>query len=507
MAVLRTNAALNPMPTGAAGAASVPLFAAYAPGTGATGAASIVGPDQDGPTVGGRTLGYARYTMTTPKTGGSTGWQATSGLYRVPLAGDVGGEVPVSVWVRLTAPDVAQRTIRLRGNGYLAGVSVNTTDTTYYQPESGEWIRLGVTYAPTGPFDTFGWWVYQISSAILPAGATFDIAGLMIDAEGEYFDGSTPNTPQRAYEWTGAENASASVEIDTAVSISATLLSSGQPRPVQVLAWNIAEGSAYTVVGVTADGRTWAVPGGVGVSDGEQLRLIDNRAPVNVPISYRLTVGPQTVTSEVIPAVPWSPPSAESRYLIQSLSGSIVIPIRAWQDNDLPREIPVRSTEFAIHARRRPVVVLQPAAYGTTVVQLVLDREPSERLDEILGLGGAICVRTQGRERDLPPTDLAVITEASSALWGDVDPMSGEMSSRRLWDLTLTWIDDPEPSTIPTVYTVDDVDALLAGMTVDEVDAMFSDLTVDQVDAFDWAGLQATAGDPIEQVAEVADDA
>lgn len=278
------------------------------------------------------------------------------------------------------------------------------------------------------------------------------------------------------------------------VSVSASLLTSGQPRPVQVLVWDVAEGDEYVVVGVAPDGRTWPVPGGVGFGTGEQIRLIDNRGPVNVPVSYRLTVGTQTVSSETVPAIPWKPVAGEDRYLLQSLSGSIVVPIMAWQDNELPREIPVRSTEFAIHARRRPVVVLQAAAYGTTGVQLVLDRPASEKLDEILALGGAICLRTTGNERDLPPTDLAVITEASSVLWGDV-VRDGVMSARRLWDLTLTWIDDPEPSTVPTVYRVDEVDTLLAGMTVDEVDAMLGDLTVDEVDAFDWAGLQATSGD------------
>lgn len=271
--------------------------------------------------------------------------------------------------------------------------------------------------------------------------------------------------------------------------ITATLLTASQPQPVQVLVGDLPAGTEYQVVGLTGTGREWTIPGGQGISDGEQLRLVDLRSAINTPVRYELRAEQTTFTSNQV-TVPYRPASSrdEDWVVLQSLDGSRVIPVEHWADNGAPRSYITRSATFDIHRRRRPVVVLEPASDGFSTMQVRLSRSAGRGLVEVLGLGGGLCLRTDDRTRDLPPSGLVVITgNPVSTLWtGD-----GGVSTSRVWDLELTWIDDPEPDTVPTVWSVDDVDALLSTMTVDQVDEFFSSMTVDEVDAFDWGNLSA----------------
>ncbi|WP_344250985.1 hypothetical protein, partial [Isoptericola hypogeus] len=196
---------------------------------------------------------------------------------------------------------------------------------------------------------------------------------------------------------------------------------------------------------------------------------------------YRLVAASATADSNII-TVPWAPANGDGRYLVQSLDGRTVVPIAAWIDNQLPQAPVLHTTGFDVRGRRRPVMVFAVAGEGTMQVVWRLDRAASDLLDKIIADGGGIALRTDGTARDLPVSDVAVITSASSALW----EADNGVSTDRVWDLELTWIDDPEPSTIPVVWDVGEVDALLAGSTVGDVDAMFAGLTVAEVDAIDW---------------------
>ncbi|MGW8565650.1 hypothetical protein [Isoptericola sp. NPDC055881] len=268
--------------------------------------------------------------------------------------------------------------------------------------------------------------------------------------------------------------------------ITAALLTSADPRPVQILVSDLEAGIEYEVHRVGA-GEEVLVQGGAAISDGAQIRLIDTRTPVNVGVQYRITLSTGEDFTSSLVTVPWAPAGAEDRYLLQSMDSSIVVPIEAWVDNGLPSSPSLHSSTFEIHGRSRPVMVLAAGGVGTMQASLRLSREASAALREVLALGGAVVLRTNGDARDLPASDLAVITAASSVLWGG----DSGVSTSRVWDLTLTWVDDPEPSVVPTIYSWDDLDALMTtlGYTFDDFDAQIDGLTWDGVDAFDWGGL------------------
>lgn len=220
--VVRTNHARNAMPVGPVSGGAVPGFAVYLAGTGEVGATTVVAPGGDGPVINGQALGYARRTVTTPKTGSSTGWAATNSAYRLPLSGDASSRVTVSLLARFTAasdPGAIHRAVRLRGAGYTSGgVAVNNTDTAVVNLPMNEWLPIPVTYVPTGEFVTFGWWLYQSTGSNLPAASTLDVAGLMIEdgaTATTWFYGATPADGDLSYRFAGAENASASQEILT----------------------------------------------------------------------------------------------------------------------------------------------------------------------------------------------------------------------------------------------------------------------------------------------------
>lgn len=268
------------------------------------------------------------------------------------------------------------------------------------------------------------------------------------------------------------------------IEITATVLTTSAPQPVQVLVSGLVDGDEYTVVGETLSGRRWGVPGGTGVSPGGQLQLVDNRAPVNTPVTYVVTTFEDTVSSNEV-QVEWAPETGSPDYLIQSLDGQIIVPVCDWNDNGLPRTHPSNSATFRIEGRSRPVVVLSTGSAGSTTAQMRLSREAGDELLRILDRGGAVVVRTNGDTRDMPPSDIAVILSPDDLLWSG----GGGASNDRVWTLPFTWIDDPEPSVIPVVWDVDEVDSILSGLTVDEVDTLFSGMTVDEVDAYDWGNF------------------
>lgn len=214
--ITRTNEALNPQAVGPASGNSIPRFAGWATGAEETGLTSAVVDPTDTPVEG--ITSFARRQIITPKASGSGGWQATASSYRIAYEGTVDDRVTVSVWVRISdAPEDSQRRVVLRVAGYVSGSSsaVNLSDSPPVIAVEGQWTRLSVTYVPTGDFDQIGWWVYQTSGYTLPALATFDITGLLIEegiGVGSYFDGNTATTDEHAYKWAGQENASASIE-------------------------------------------------------------------------------------------------------------------------------------------------------------------------------------------------------------------------------------------------------------------------------------------------------
>lgn len=261
--------------------------------------------------------------------------------------------------------------------------------------------------------------------------------------------------------------------------LTATLLGSVQPRPVSLALSGLVAGDVWSLSG-TAAGASWAVPGGSGVASGSQVVLVDNRAPLNVALTYRALVNGAAVAAAPVTVV------YPARYVLQSLDGRTVVPF-VWQRDGLARGYVVRGATLAVPGRARPPRFYAPGGDGGGSLTLRTDRAGTAGMQTLLRSGGPVVLRTDGAIRDLPAVDLLALDAASTVTWDAVvTGVDGpQMSTDRMWSLTYTLIDDPEPSRVLSAFTWDDIDAL--AMTWSAMDALA--LTWDQAEAFDWSTL------------------
>jgi hypothetical protein len=296
-----------------------------------------------------------------------------------------------------------------------------------------------------------------------------------------YFDGSTPNTSQWSFAWTGAAHASTSVARRI---LTAELVDSGSPRPVQLVIAGLPAGVDYTLVGQTTDGQTWPVPGGTGTTTGQQIVLVDNRAPLNADVTYVLTAGGVTYYSNEVTV------ASTQRAIIQSLDGQTVVEF-VWRDNGLPNEPTVYGTAFEVPGRERPPVRFAAGGAGGGSLEIRTDRENTARLHTLLRAGRPVVVRTDGAVRDFPAVEILWITAAGNALFGAFDPRTRQMGTDRVWSLPYLLVDDPEPGTPLAAFTWADFDAAWAGKTWADFDAFYTGQTWDQFDRQDYGDLIA----------------
>lgn len=261
------------------------------------------------------------------------------------------------------------------------------------------------------------------------------------------------------------------------MTVTAALVGSGVPRDVQVVVAGLTAGQRYVVEGV-AVGVSWVVRGGRGVSTGVTLILGDTQTPLNIPVTYRVTVNDVVLwTSEPVTV------AAPEKYALQSLDGNRTV-IPRLMSNGLPRSLDVRTASFAIPGRARPVVRMDTTGDGGG--QWLVDTTGSETGDlyELLAAGGPIVIRTDGAVRDMAPVDVVLITDVSSVL---TDARIQDGDTRR-WTLTYLLIDDPDPDAILSLSTWDDFDAVYAGQSWAAFDTQWSGSTWDDFDRFDWEG-------------------
>lgn len=286
-----------------------------------------------------------------------------------------------------------------------------------------------------------------------------------------YFDGSTPATSVYRYAWTGAANASASVESPW---ITATLVDAGTPRPVQLALAGIPAGAAYSVVGTSGAGASsWPVPGGTGVGTGQQILLVDNRSALNTPVLYQAVIDGVTRVAENPVTV------AGPDFVLQTLDGrTSTTPDTILEYGTFAEKPVIRAATYDIPGRSRPPVRFAAPGAGGSSIGLITDRRGSEQVRALIKTGAPLAMRCGKQIRDLPAVDLIQITAASSVSYAGRDGI-------RVWTLDYLLVDDPEPGTPLSVWTWDDFDA--AGLTWDEFDAL--GLTWDEFDAYDWGQL------------------
>lgn len=234
-----------------------------------------------------------------------------------------------------------------------------------------------------------------------------------------------------------------------AVTLTATLLQSADPRPVQIALAGTTTGESYAVTGTTADGSKWTVPGGTGVSQGTQVLLTDNRTALNTVITYQAVV--DGVTYQASPVTV----DSDAVAVVQTIDGLEVVPVEIASVTE-PRKAQVRASVFDIAGRRTPAARLDvPGSYEYTWL-LETEVADSSTLRRILETGKPVVRRTATGIRDLEPVVLGVVTG-----WSDELLTDGYDTWRR-WSLTVREISDPQPSTALVAYTWDDFDQAMA---------------------------------------------
>lgn len=233
-----------------------------------------------------------------------------------------------------------------------------------------------------------------------------------------------------------------------AVTLTATLLSGADPRKVQVVLNGTSAGQLYEVVGTTADGSRWAVPGGAGVSAGSQILLIDNRAALNQVITYSAVVDGVTYTAG---AVTVTGPLA----VLQTIDGLTVVEVDIASVTE-PRSASIRSTAFEIAGRRDPAARLDvPGSYeyGWEFDTQGID---SVTMLAILESGMPVVRRLSPGMRDLQLVTIGLVKG-----WNDELLTTGGDTWRR-WTLQVRELTDPQPSTPLIAFVWDDFDTAMA---------------------------------------------
>lgn len=271
-----------------------------------------------------------------------------------------------------------------------------------------------------------------------------------------------------------------SIVLVDGIGVDVTLVTTDPPQPVQIVVTGLTAGQTVTVTGQTTAGYTWPVPGGVLVAAGEQVSVIDNRAPLNVPVRYLVVVDGTSILSDTVTV------TFARGYLIQSLDGHTIVEFD-WKDNGLPQEPTLRSVAFDVPGRSRPPVRFVPGGDGAGALAFTTTAPNTVALLALLKTGRPVLVRTDGTRRDFPPVELILPTGASNRLWGDAD--SAGLSTTRMWSLPFLWVDDPEPSTPVSAWTWNDFDAAMFGLTWDDFDDLFSASTWNDFDTYDWGQL------------------
>ncbi len=258
------------------------------------------------------------------------------------------------------------------------------------------------------------------------------------------------------------------------VTIEAVLLSASQPRPVQVRLNGVAAGESYVITKTTADGARKGVSGGVGVSDGTQVLLTDNRTPLNVPVTYEALVGGVTYAAAPVTV------ESDRDAVVQSLDGLAVVAVDIASVTE-PRSAQSRSSVFDIAGRSDPAARLDVPGSFAYSWELEAEGADAAALRAILASSPIIVRRITPGMRDLDAVVIALVTA-----WKDELVTEG-LSTWRRFSLTLRELGDPQPSARLVAFTWEDFDAAMSSRTWDDFDALFE--TWDQFDAADWSLL------------------
>lgn len=254
--------------------------------------------------------------------------------------------------------------------------------------------------------------------------------------------------------------------------ITATLVGAQSPRLVQIVISLTPDDEEWTLTGAAGE-YVWTVPGGMGVGDGAQLTLVDNRSPGNVPVEYTFT-SPSIVESATV-TVPFS-----TDFVIQSLDGQRAIEVE-FGGMEMVNTLDSGQARFDIPGNPRPVV-----RYSVTsdVAGSLSFRFPVARTQEVRQLfasGEPLMYRCGAVIDDLLP--VGVIS------YGQVSTVAIAGHGFRQWQFPYALLDDPFMDQRLGAFSWDLFDAAMAGRTWDEFDTIMAGLSWDQFDTLDWSTL------------------
>lgn len=234
-----------------------------------------------------------------------------------------------------------------------------------------------------------------------------------------------------------------------AVTLTASLLSAAEPRPVQIALNGTAAGQGYVVTGTTADGTSWPVAGGSGVSSGSQVVLIDNRSALNAVVTYQAVVDGVTVSATPVTI------AYDGFAVLQTIDGLTVVGVEVKSRTE-PEAHDIRAALFEVAGRPDPATRLDVP--GSAVYQWELETQgaDSQTMRDILRSGMPVVRRLGPGMRDLQTVVLAVVQSWSSEL------SSEGFDTWRTWKLQVREVSDPQPSTPLIAFTWDDFDVAMA---------------------------------------------
>ncbi len=242
--------------------------------------------------------------------------------------------------------------------------------------------------------------------------------------------------------------------------ITVSLVGPASPQLVQVAVSGLTAGQVVAVTG-SAAGSTWGVRGGDVVATGDQLILSDILAPVNVPVTYTVTVDGTPFLSD-----PVTVPYVQGRNVLQSIDGRTVIPF-AWHDTGDEREIFLRSQAYDVAGRSDggPVRWDVAAGEGGSMRARMSSSATQTLRTHLFTQGPLLVLRTDGGMRDFPTAQYLRLTRVSRVLFDFVDG-----NPERLWDLAFTVHGDPDPTAQVRGSTADDFDRVYASSTWGELE-------------------------------------
>lgn len=258
------------------------------------------------------------------------------------------------------------------------------------------------------------------------------------------------------------------------VTVSAAELAAGSPPFAQVVVAGMTNGDVFEVVGRSGS-HAWPIQGGRGVSDGNQLVLVDTRVPWGGAIEYQVTIGLDVYVSS-----PFTISYAGTAVcVLQSLRGDNPVPVEVVTTTD-PRRFRTRRAVFTVKGRRGPMIRHDVTSLPSKVFEVETESaQATAALEALLASGAPIVRRQRVGLRDLAPVEVISVDDWDSELVG----AAGDL---RLWSLPHQVIDEPEPGSALSVFTWDDFDVVYAASTWAAFDAEWAALTWDDFDREDW---------------------